>query len=299
MEVEQMKIAFKKMLVVFTIFIVSLCSFSSYSFAESIQSINVNQKSIVYPTPIENNQEIFIHVDAYGNPTIEVPDKYNTEKNNIEVYNNSVSTIGFTSDAMPDAGNKRIRVSSIVSKITGNSPSQVSIAFQLYRASTRSGSMRLEASSFKSLLFPSMGSSTSDYINLSRTGYYKVRFTYSMAYTTGERPTSATTETGVTLLNRMAREFPGGYTDPISGSSIGEPNADWTKTSSPVSWTKTDRNNFRNWYISTYNQPNYNWTNVEIHHIQPREYGGTNSYSNLIPLPKGVHTLYTSWFAGY
>ncbi|WP_338042674.1 HNH endonuclease signature motif containing protein [Paenibacillus fonticola] len=39
---------------------------------------------------------------------------------------------------------------------------------------------------------------------------------------------------------------------------------------------------------------------MEIHHIiQPREYGGTNDPNNLIPLPKAIHKLYTSWFAGY
>lgn len=127
-----------------------------------------------------------------------------------------------------------------------------------------------------------------------------MKFTYFITYNTGEASTTVGHETpGGVLLNRMAREFPGYYSDSVSGITITEPRADWTKTSSPVSWTQTDRNQYRVWYMSTFNQPNFNWAGIEIHHIQPREYGGINSISNLIPLPSSVHVRYTSWFAGY
>ncbi|WP_434756483.1 HNH endonuclease signature motif containing protein [Paenibacillus amylolyticus] len=36
-----------------------------------------------------------------------------------------------------------------------------------------------------------------------------------------------------------------------------------------------------------------------MHHIKPREFGGTNDPANLIPMPKNIHKLYTSFFAGY
>lgn len=37
----------------------------------------------------------------------------------------------------------------------------------------------------------------------------------------------------------------------------------------------------------------------EVHHIIPIEFGGTNVYSNLVPLPKKINQEYTSWWAGY
>ncbi|MBU5444116.1 HNH endonuclease [Paenibacillus sp. MSJ-34] len=41
-------------------------------------------------------------------------------------------------------------------------------------------------------------------------------------------------------------------------------------------------------------------TVTEIHHIRPRNLGGTNDFSNLISLPKSFHqTIVTPWFSGY
>ncbi|MDF9759811.1 hypothetical protein OKW24_001584 [Peribacillus simplex] len=38
------------------------------------------------------------------------------------------------------------------------------------------------------------------------------------------------------------------------------------------------------WYIKTYGDPK--WPGAETHHELPLKYGGTNSMSNLFPLPK-------------
>ena len=37
-------------------------------------------------------------------------------------------------------------------------------------------------------------------------------------------------------------------------------------------------------------------TGYDVHHIIPREYGGTNDYSNLIPLAVSDHRTVTSWW---
>lgn len=37
----------------------------------------------------------------------------------------------------------------------------------------------------------------------------------------------------------------------------------------------------------------------DVHHIQPLEYGGNNDYSNLIHLPKTLHSRVSGWFRGY
>ena len=40
-------------------------------------------------------------------------------------------------------------------------------------------------------------------------------------------------------------------------------------------------------------------TGYDVHHIIPREYGGTNDYSNLIPLAVSDHRTVTSWWVNY
>jgi hypothetical protein len=42
--------------------------------------------------------------------------------------------------------------------------------------------------------------------------------------------------------------------------------------------------------------PNNPFEGWEIHHIIPREFGGTNDFNNLIPLPREIHYLFTEWF---
>lgn len=38
---------------------------------------------------------------------------------------------------------------------------------------------------------------------------------------------------------------------------------------------------------------------MEIHHIQPREFGGNNDLGNLMPVPVLQHSAISGWFRGY
>jgi hypothetical protein len=101
------------------------------------------------------------------------------------------------------------------------------------------------------------------------------------------------------LYNKKAVRYPS-YTDLLSGKSVAAPSLTLTKVSNPVSWTTADRNNYKSWYEQTYNKGKIlDWSDVQVHHIIPRAYGGTNNYSNLIPLPISVHTLFTTWWVNY
>jgi hypothetical protein len=56
---------------------------------------------------------------------------------------------------------------------------------------------------------------------------------------------------------------------------------------------------FRNWW-----HQNYGWypspDKYDLHHIQPLSRGGTNDYSNLIPLKRGSeHNAFTKWWLNY
>jgi RHS repeat-associated protein len=127
------------------------------------------------------------------------------------------------------------------------------------------------------------------------TAYWQVKITSDIQTINGGM------ESYEILFNRTGNRYPGAYTDPKSGKTMSEPKSlNWTKVANPVAWTTTNRNNYRTWYEKMYNGGKaMDWTNLEIRHIQPREYGGTNDYSNMIVMPKSTHQAYTGWFAGY
>ena len=127
------------------------------------------------------------------------------------------------------------------------------------------------------------------------TAYWQVRITADSQSINGGM------ESYQILFNRTGHRYPGAYTDPISGKTMGDPaSLNWTKVANPLVFSTTARENYKRWYENTYNGGKLmDWTDLQIHHIQPLAYGGTNDYSNLIVLPTIVHRMYTSWWAGY
>ena len=58
-----------------------------------------------------------------------------------------------------------------------------------------------------------------------------------------------------------------------------------------VAWdSKKDRAAFiEEWYKGNYPTPRGGWDKYDIHHIQPREFGGTNEFWNLVPVERKTH----------
>ena len=55
-------------------------------------------------------------------------------------------------------------------------------------------------------------------------------------------------------------------------------------------WGAKERAGFiKEWERRGYDTPRGGWGNYEIHHIKPRQYGGTNDFSNLTPVEKSTH----------
>ena len=52
----------------------------------------------------------------------------------------------------------------------------------------------------------------------------------------------------------------------------------------------------KEWYDRGYDTPEGGWGNYELHHILPREFGGTNDFDNLVPLTEGAHKLFTAFW---
>ena len=53
-------------------------------------------------------------------------------------------------------------------------------------------------------------------------------------------------------------------------------------------------------YINSYGTPPWKWADYDIHHVIPREYGGSNASSNLFPVTRQIHQqTINPWWASY
>lgn len=66
-------------------------------------------------------------------------------------------------------------------------------------------------------------------------------------------------------------------------------------------WTNMDRYYYiQQWHDMGYATPPGGWNNYDIHHVRPREFGGDNSFENLIPVPRSLHNQrITPWWNNY
>ncbi len=64
-----------------------------------------------------------------------------------------------------------------------------------------------------------------------------------------------------------------------------------------VAWGSVQRRDFiSEWYKRGYADPEGGWSNYDIHHIKPREYGGTNDFWNLTPVARKTHKELNSFW---
>lgn len=92
-------------------------------------------------------------------------------------------------------------------------------------------------------------------------------------------------------VNSRGEPYPE-VTDPRTGEPIPSPPNDLeiVPQSERVNWTNSDRADFiREWHERGFAEPEGGWSNYDIHHITPREYGGTNNFENLVPVERGIH----------
>jgi len=68
-----------------------------------------------------------------------------------------------------------------------------------------------------------------------------------------------------------------------------------------VTWNMMERGAFiREWYNRGFPDPPGSWADYDIHHILPREFGGTNVFENLTPVERSVHqSQFTAWWNRY
>jgi hypothetical protein len=91
--------------------------------------------------------------------------------------------------------------------------------------------------------------------------------------------------------------------DPRTGQPIPAPpnNLQRVPPEQRVVWGIKERAEFiRQWYELGYDTPVGGWDQYDIHHIIPKEYGGTNAFDNLVPVLRDVHQQQLNpWWQSY
>ena len=103
-------------------------------------------------------------------------------------------------------------------------------------------------------------------------------------------------------VNSNGQEYPT-IKDPRTGENIKFPDGDFSKIpkSQRVDWDNMTRADFiKQWYDAGYSTPPGGWELYDIHHILPREYGGTNDFWNLVPVLREIHqTEFNPFWLGW
>ncbi len=93
------------------------------------------------------------------------------------------------------------------------------------------------------------------------------------------------------IVNKAGDFYPN-IPDPRTGRPIPFPNETLqiVPKESRVIWDNQERYNFiKAWHDKGYPEPRGGWAEYDIHHIKPREYGGTNDFWNLVPVQRKTH----------
>lgn len=205
-----------------------------------------------------------------------------------------------------DKKNKRIIISSTITKLAGKKPIIVITGNDLFA----SNHFR---KNFKKVIGYDVEWTGADIrVGKTKKKTYKVtstKFWTSKGSTTvgvrGSLPISTSSQlSGPVLTNKKGVIYPKIY-DTHSKKEMSKPteaNMKKVAKKNKVKWNTSRRNTFRKAYIKKYGDPNFSWKGeyTEVHHIIPREYGGTNAFNNLIPLPKEMHrSVVSPWWTAY
>jgi hypothetical protein len=93
------------------------------------------------------------------------------------------------------------------------------------------------------------------------------------------------------FINKAGKFYPD-VPDLRTGLSISFPteNLERVPREQRVDWNSNAKAAFiKEWYDRGYEAPRGGWSEYDIHHIQPREFGGSNDFWNLTPVQRTTH----------
>ena len=107
-------------------------------------------------------------------------------------------------------------------------------------------------------------------------------------------------------LNSKGHPYPS-VIDPRTGQEMPFPQGDLQRIpkSERVEWNNVTRGAYiKEWLDRGYPEPEGGWDPYDIHHILPKEFGGTNGFWNLVPILRTIHNGpapegVTAWWDAY
>jgi hypothetical protein len=137
------------------------------------------------------------------------------------------------------------------------------------------------------------------------TGMYLFSCYLHLSFMLGWNPVVGFGPGGVQYLynyNKVGLLYPN-VTDPRTGKPIPTPSGNYNVVdiSKRVEWKTGYRDAYiTEWHDRGYAEPSGGWKSYDVHHIIPREYGGTNDFWNLVPVIRGVHQQeFNLWWAKF
>ena len=168
----------------------------------------------------------------------------------------------------------------------------ITVKLQLQASFTTENGSYSTLSSYSQLIDSNVDYGTNwTFTSTAKTGYYRYR--YAIVHESDPAPVYQNTSS--VLYNRTGHKWTFTFSD--TGKVLPKPRADYTKGQIYARDTTLPAR-----YYTEYTQKTgitLDSSKYEVHHIQPLAYGGNNDYSNLIHLPKDIHSSVTGWFNGY
>lgn len=298
------------LIVIVTIAIMSIVGFDN-TYADNIHNENltqqVNQQGTAnsyefskndYLDLSRTNQSQNASVLTSGKQKVTVNNNTNGRFANFAEAPEQVTTLTYhTSEQFEDG---MFRIYFWIDSITGPAPAAVDFKINFYSEPSLQGSVSVQTSQ-KMVQGTDVHTGNIGYMEFpAKTTFFAVDGDWGMAGYNGNTSIAPIQMSSVYLQNKIGQNFPE-YIDPVSKKDAETPiHTDWAKLTSSPTWTTQDRYLFIKEFSEKYgNQSADYWNNNQVHHIRPRIYGGTNDFSNLMPVPVQQHQLITTWFRNY
>lgn len=256
------------------------------------------------PNEIEEVQYVLSYDTATGaqstrlletNESINSIDSITTQSQGAVVYGVLLTPIDGAGEA-----NITFRINGFV----GSKPNRIDLTYTLFRGvqrGTTGTSVGGCTSTVQGILNVKEGKTVVCTKKISQTGYYFAEVKLNIKNALGVSMGTDSSQTKQILTNKHATVYPFHY-DPYSNKTMAEPaRTDWARTTS-IPWTNDDRGKYIKDYSEKFPKNGWNWSGnvTHIHHVRPRNLGGTNTFNNLIPIPARVHeSIVSPWFTGY
>lgn len=216
-----------------------------------------------------------------------------------------VNHVEIVSDITYDSSENKIFLKSTITKITGAKPYIVLTGIQLNKSKEYNGTFK-KVTGFdvewkgKDIR---VGKSKTKSYKVTSTNFWITKSKQTVGWS-GAKPITKTIQKSAKLANKKASLYPKIKNDHNRVTMPTPKIADMeiVPKKDRVKWTSTNRKNYKKAYIKKYGDPKIDWSgdSTEIHHVVPREYGGTNKFENLFPLPVRIHrSTVNTWWKNY